>query len=82
MIKVFNKLTDTTPTVFADLSAQVYNLWDRGLLGPALDPTFPADPYVYVLYTYDQFRVRPGDESRWGTPGVYSEPARRRAAHN
>jgi glucose/arabinose dehydrogenase len=52
-IKVFDDLADTTPTVFADLSANVHNQWDRGLLGLALAPDFPADPYVYVLYTYD-----------------------------
>ncbi|WP_239151815.1 PQQ-dependent sugar dehydrogenase [Virgisporangium aurantiacum] len=52
-IKVFDDLADTTPTVFADLSANVHNQWDRGLLGMALPPNFPADPYVYVLYTYD-----------------------------
>ncbi len=52
-IKVFDGLADTTPTVFADLSANVHNQWDRGLLGLALAPNFPADPYVYVLYTYD-----------------------------
>ena len=27
--------------------------WDRGLLGLALDPNFPATPYVYLLYTAD-----------------------------
>ncbi|WP_433788747.1 PQQ-dependent sugar dehydrogenase [Actinoplanes sp. CA-252034] len=52
-IKIFDDLADTTPTVFADLSANVHNQWDRGLLGMALAPSFPADPYVYVLYTYD-----------------------------
>jgi glucose/arabinose dehydrogenase len=52
-IKVFDDLADTTPTVFADLSANVHNQWDRGLLGLALAPDFPASPYVYVLYTYD-----------------------------
>jgi glucose/arabinose dehydrogenase/PKD repeat protein len=52
-IKIFDDLADTTPTVFADLSANVHNQWDRGLLGMALAPGFPADPYVYVLYTYD-----------------------------
>ena len=40
-IKVFDNLADTTPTVFADLSTNVYNFWDRGLLGLALDPAFP-----------------------------------------
>src|SRR6185436_18445953 len=53
VIKVFDNLADPTPTVFADLSRNVHNLVDRGLLGLALDPQFPTRPYVYVLYTYD-----------------------------
>ena len=53
VIKVFASLTATTPTTFADLRTQVDDYWDRGLLGLALDPNFPANPYVYVLYTYD-----------------------------
>ncbi|BEL03970.1 hypothetical protein Q0Z83_021610 [Actinoplanes sichuanensis] len=52
-IKIFDDLADTTPTVFADLTANVHNQWDRGLLGMTLAPNFPADPYIYVLYTYD-----------------------------
>ncbi|HCU50613.1 MAG TPA: sugar dehydrogenase, partial [Micromonosporaceae bacterium] len=52
-IMVFDNLADTTPTLFADLSAKVNNIWDRGLLGLALHPEFPAQPWVYVLYTYD-----------------------------
>ena len=46
-------LADTNPVTFADLSGQVDDYWDRGLLGLALPPNFPADPYVYVLYSYD-----------------------------
>ncbi len=53
MIKVFDSLSDTTPTTFADLRSQVDDYWDRGLLGLALPPNFPTNPYVYVLYTYD-----------------------------
>ena len=53
VIKVFSSLTDTSPVTFADLSAEVDDYWDRGLLGLALDPDFPTRPYVYVLYTYD-----------------------------
>src|SRR5262245_2902549 len=53
LIKVFDNLSDTTPTIFADLRSQVDDYWDRGLLGLALDPNFPTAPYVYVLYTYD-----------------------------
>jgi len=53
VIKVFDSLSDSTPEIFADLNVNVYNFWDRGLLGMALDPDFPTNPYVYVLYTYD-----------------------------
>jgi glucose/arabinose dehydrogenase len=52
-IKVFDDLADTTATIFADLSTNVHNQHDRGLLGLALHPQFPTQPWVYVLYTYD-----------------------------
>jgi glucose/arabinose dehydrogenase len=74
VIKVFDSLTDTTPDVFADLNVNVYNFWDRGLLGMALAPNFPANPYVYVLYTYDHMLGSTAPAPRWGTPGVYSDP--------
>ncbi|WP_206068505.1 LamG-like jellyroll fold domain-containing protein [Nonomuraea composti] len=65
-IKVFDSLADTTPTVFADLRTRVHDYWDRGLLGLALHPNFPADPRVYVLYSYD---AEPGGTApRWGQP--------------
>jgi glucose/arabinose dehydrogenase len=73
-IKVFDNLADTTPTLVADLSTNVYNFWDRGLLGLALDPDFPSQPYVYVLYTYDHVLGSPAPAPRWGTPGVLSDP--------
>ena len=53
VIKVFQSLTDTNPVTVADLSGKVDDYWDRGLLGMALPPNFPSDPYVYVLYAYD-----------------------------
>jgi glucose/arabinose dehydrogenase len=53
-IKVFNNLSDSSPDVFADLSANTHDFWDRGMLGFALDPDFTTgSPYAYVLYTYD-----------------------------
>ena len=52
-VKVFDGPGDTTPTVVANLRPKVDHNWDRGLLGLALDPDFPARPFVYVLYTYD-----------------------------
>jgi glucose/arabinose dehydrogenase len=72
LVKVFDSLADPTPTVFADLRTNVHNFWDRGLLGMALDPEFPADPYVYVLYAYDA--AIGGQAPRWGAPGVTSDP--------
>jgi glucose/arabinose dehydrogenase len=74
VIKVFDSLTDNAPDVFADLNVNVYNFWDRGMLGLALDPDFPAQPYVYVLYTYDHELGSGAPAPRWGTPGVYSDP--------
>jgi len=53
LVKVFDSLVAMTPTVFADLRTKVYSHGGSGLLGMALDPGFPALPYVYVLYTYD-----------------------------
>ena len=53
VIKVFQSLTDANPVIFADLSNKVDDYWDRGLLGMALPPNFPTDPFVYVLYAYD-----------------------------
>src|SRR3954467_2431007 len=38
IIKVFRSLDDTAPVVFADLTTNVMDQWDRGLLGIALDP--------------------------------------------
>jgi glucose/arabinose dehydrogenase/PKD repeat protein len=71
LIKVFDSLSDTTPTTFADLRTNVHNFWDRGMLGLALDPNFPTNPYVYVLYTYDA--PIGGTAPRWGQPGVSSD---------
>ncbi|HYN92714.1 MAG TPA: SMP-30/gluconolactonase/LRE family protein [Pilimelia sp.] len=52
-IKVFDSLADPTATVFADLRTNVLNVHDRGLLGLALHPEFPTEPWVYALYTHD-----------------------------
>src|SRR4030095_1326378 len=81
LIKVFDNLTDTTPTTFADLRTNVHNFWDRGMLGMALDPNFPNNPYVYVLYTYDA--AIGGTAPTWGdgcpTPPGATADRRRRA---
>ncbi|HKE48867.1 MAG TPA: PQQ-dependent sugar dehydrogenase, partial [Rhodanobacteraceae bacterium] len=52
-IWVYQNLLDQNPQLFADVSANVHDYWDRGLLGFALDPRFPEQPYVYVLYSFN-----------------------------
>jgi len=71
LVKVFDSLADTTPTTFADLRTNVHNFHDRGLLGLALDPGFPEQPYVYVLYTHDA--AIGGTAPRWGMPNATSD---------
>ena len=46
------------PTPFIDLSTQVNDVRDRGLLDIAVHPDFyNGSPYVYALYTYDPIEV-------------------------
>ena len=72
LIKVFDNLSDPTPTVFADLRTNVHNFWDRGLLGLELHPNFPATQHVYVLYALDA--PIGGTAPRWGVAGVTTDP--------
>ncbi len=60
----YDNLLDTSGTRIADLRTRVHNFWDRGLLGLALDPDFPDEPYLYVLYTHDAGIG--GNAPRWG----------------
>jgi glucose/arabinose dehydrogenase len=46
ILKVYDSLSDPTPTISADLRTQVQDFWDRGLLGLAVDPQFPTRPAV------------------------------------
>jgi glucose/arabinose dehydrogenase len=72
VIKVFDGLADPTPTVFADLRANVLSQWDRGLMSMALAPGFPADPWVYVAYTHDA--LPGGTAPHWGTATSDDDP--------
>jgi glucose/arabinose dehydrogenase len=71
LIEVFANLSATTPTIFADLRTNVFNYWDKGLLGLELPPDFPTNPYVYVLYALDA--PIGGTPPRWGTAGATSD---------
>jgi glucose/arabinose dehydrogenase len=72
VVHAYTGLGDSTPTTVVDLNEDVYNFWDRGLLGMTVDPLFPGRPYLYVLYARDA--VLGGSSPRWGTEGVYSDP--------
>ena len=64
LIKVFDSLSDSTPTIFADLRFNVYDGWDRGMMGLAIHPNFPQTPYIYVLYAFDADIG--GTPQKWG----------------
>lgn len=75
VIKVYDSVDDPAPTVSTGLHVNVHNYADRGLLGMALDPDFPASPYVYVLYAYDHQPGTPaGQVPRWGNGRDLSDP--------
>jgi glucose/arabinose dehydrogenase len=41
------------PAPFIDISTEVNDYWDHGLLGIAADPNFATNNFVYLLYTYE-----------------------------
>lgn len=52
-VKVFDGIFDPAPELVLDITAEVHASHDRGLLGMALDPGYPAEPYLYLSYAYD-----------------------------
>lgn len=64
-IRVYRSLDDRRPELLVDLEPRVMSLQDRGILSLALHPDFPAEPYLYVLYTFDA--------PIGGTPPVYRD---------
>jgi glucose/arabinose dehydrogenase/PKD repeat protein len=64
-VKVFDSLSDPTPSTYADLTVKVYDYWDRGMLGLALDPAFATNGRVYVLYTYNHILGDPAPAPKW-----------------
>jgi glucose/arabinose dehydrogenase len=69
-------LDGDAPATTIDIHTEVYDFWDRGLLGMTVDPGWPSRPYLYLLYTLD---ARPGDTPpHWNDvcpspPGATSE---------
>ncbi len=52
LIRIF-KNGAILPTPFLDMRSRVNSIWDRGLLGLAVDPNFATNGYVYLSYTYE-----------------------------
>jgi len=49
----FDSTEDPTPTLVLSILDKVMAKADRGILGMKLDPEYPAQPYLYLSYTYD-----------------------------
>ncbi len=45
-------------TPFVDLSAEVNDAADRGLMGVAVDPAWPQRPYLYLAFVYDPPEIK------------------------
>ena len=71
LVKVFDSLSDPSPSIFADLRTNVHSFDDRGMLGMALHPSFPSVPHVYVSYAHDA--AIGGTAPRWGVPDTSSD---------
>jgi glucose/arabinose dehydrogenase len=67
LLWLYEGIADTSPNIVVDLRTEVHNFWDRGLLGLAVAPNYPADNRVYVTYAFDAFSD--GTFPRWGTAG-------------
>ena len=46
------------PDPFIDLSSEVNDAADRGLMGIAVDPAWPSRPYVYLAFVYDPPEIK------------------------
>ncbi len=64
-IRTYDSLSDPTAHTFADLRTKVHNFSSRGLLALAVDPDYPAEPYIYVHYVLDA--PIGGTPPTWGT---------------
>ncbi|MDW8253013.1 MAG: PQQ-dependent sugar dehydrogenase [Chloroflexota bacterium] len=79
IVKAFPSINSSSFAYALDISAEVHDQEDRGLLSLALHPNFPTTPYVYLLYTYNSapftttVPLWPDFTCPW-PPGVPEEP--------
>jgi glucose/arabinose dehydrogenase len=53
IIRTYQNVADPTGVIAADLRAPVRSVGDHGVLGLAVDPQYPARPYLYALFSWD-----------------------------
>ena len=75
LIKLVDTASGNVVSEFIDLTAQVTNDADRGLLDIVVHPDFPTEPYLYAFYVVDP----PDTEGKTGNDGPDS--AGNRFAH-
>ena len=81
LVKVYDTtLGGTSPqaTPFIDISSQVNNVSDRGLLGLEIDPFFGQNQgrdFIYLLFTYDPIETQ-SNSGAAGPDGLGNRPAR------
>lgn len=74
VVRVINNGT-LSSTPFIDISGEVNNVRDRGLLGLAVHPNFVNNPYVYLAYTYDPPEAQ-GNTGLAAPDGAGNRPSR------
>ena len=52
-VQRFSGLAGPDAGEVVDVRTATHDFWDRGLIGLAIDPGYPARPYVYISYAYD-----------------------------
>ena len=71
-IRTYDSLSDPTAHTFADLRTKVHNFSSRGLQALAVDPDYPAEPYIYVHYVLDA--PIGGTPPYWGSANSTNDP--------
>jgi glucose/arabinose dehydrogenase len=52
-VQTYDGVDDPTPSLVVDVSDEVASFNDLGLLGLAVDPDYPAEPWLYLQYSID-----------------------------
>ena len=67
-VRVFHD-DELLSTPFLDITSEVNDAADRGLMGIAVDPDWPSSPYIYLAYAYDPPEVKDRNPTGAASPG-------------